>query len=775
MKVTHDMYGRAAKCVACHRKWFVPKEDEIPEGTEVIQLAEHAELLRETGVFLRPQSGGSLTGEENVHTPPVGSTGGAEDRGGRPAEGGDTCGKNPLPEYEAPGEPAVKPADPAVGGEEEGLPEEPFGKPDSLAPEPIRSKRKSPFETWEPLRLLCSYQKAFEQLEQRVLADEERGITNEVLEAYARSLRNLRDKFHTKLQLAHESVLKQLTGIEGEIDRLTVALRVGEVDLQHFIANTNALRLSRESLVRLDYNLQAWRQVDDPYEAGGQAVVAMDAFDPEYFDLELPKPVALDDTRPLSVLYSDELRSTLQERTSVEQRIAEWRRIAESRPEKSADVPVGLAEAEAGFKRAKAKIVFLRQRMQQLLADSSHDLDSLQKYRREVLERDRKKQLKRGTKTALLQELEKAESILVRSEAHLRQALHANASAEVPLPTPTLMEQAKPTRLSYRLSCTLGMYVAGVVLVLPVLLFLSWRETGEIHRIVLLPALVVLAQPGALLFRDAWGRMVAAVFLWMVLCAMLVAALLSFARYAPIHAGRNITPYLDSPGMLLAASFFFFGIAVGDAIVKCYHLNLKKAVTLVLGCAFLSAGVPAVTYAWAQQAHAPVAPARAVPAEREPAPALVQATETTVPVAGTAPEGESASIPSGALPVEGPVVEPVTNPDSEPGATVRQPGSEGEAVPYTGGLPVVFSLHGVVHGEGISPVFRASVQYPDQTETSLTLRLGQGIVGDWRASEYNAEAKKLTITNGKKMLLLNPGDHVSIDSATTMEPGQPEK
>jgi hypothetical protein len=125
--------------------------------------------------------------------------------------------------------------------------------------------------------------------------------------------------------------------------------------------------------------------------------------------------------------------------------------------------------------------------------------------------------------------------------------------------------------------------------------------------------------------------------------------------------------------------------------------------------------------------------------------------------------------------VEGPVVEPVTNPDSEPGATVRQPGSEGEAVPYTGGLPVVFSLHGVVHGEGISPVFRASVQYPDQTETSLTLRLGQGIVGDWRASEYNAEAKKLTITNGKKMLLLNPGDHVSIDSATTMEPGQPEK
>lgn len=123
-----------------------------------------------------------------------------------------------------------------------------------------------------------------------------------------------------------------------------MALRVGEkVDLQHFIANTNALRLSRESLVRLDYNLQAWRQVDDPYLAGGQADVSMDTFDPEYFDLELPKPVALDDTRPLSVLYSDELRSTLQERTSAEQRIAEWRRIAESRQETSDPLPSGLA------------------------------------------------------------------------------------------------------------------------------------------------------------------------------------------------------------------------------------------------------------------------------------------------------------------------------------------------------------------------------------------------------------------------------------------------
>jgi len=234
-------------------------------------------------------------------------------------------------------------------------------------------------------------------------------------------------------------------------------------------------------------------------------------------------------------------------------------------------------------------------------------------------------------------------------------------------------------------------------------------------------------------------------------------------------------PYLDSPGMILAASFFFFGIAVGDAIVKCYHLNLKKAVLLVLGCAFLSAGVPAVAYAWAQQTQEPVAPTRTVPAEKEPDAALVQAVEMTVPVAVAAPEGEFVSIPSGELPVESPVVEPVTPPDSEPGATVQQPGSEGEAVPYTGGLPVVFSLHGVVHGEGISPVFRASVQYPDQTETSLTLRLGQGIVGDWRASEYNAEAKKLTITNGKKMLLLSPGDHVTIDSATTMEPGPPEK
>ena len=74
MKVTHDMYGRAAKCVACHRKWFVPKENEIAEGTEVIQLAEHAELFRETGVFLRSQSGDCFAGEENACNLPASIT-----------------------------------------------------------------------------------------------------------------------------------------------------------------------------------------------------------------------------------------------------------------------------------------------------------------------------------------------------------------------------------------------------------------------------------------------------------------------------------------------------------------------------------------------------------------------------------------------------------------------------------------------------------------------------------------------------------------------------
>lgn len=114
-------------------------------------------------------------------------------------------GQNLLPECG--GEPAVKSVDPAAGEKKNCRQNRPE-KPDSLAPEPIQQKERALLRRGNRSGCCAVTKKAFERLEQRVMSDEERGITNEVLEAYARSLRNLRDKFHTKLQLAHESVFE---------------------------------------------------------------------------------------------------------------------------------------------------------------------------------------------------------------------------------------------------------------------------------------------------------------------------------------------------------------------------------------------------------------------------------------------------------------------------------------------------------------------------------------------------------------------------------------
>jgi len=47
MRVSEDMYGRRARCVACGLKIRIPRFEEIPEGTTEIYLKEHPEFIRE--------------------------------------------------------------------------------------------------------------------------------------------------------------------------------------------------------------------------------------------------------------------------------------------------------------------------------------------------------------------------------------------------------------------------------------------------------------------------------------------------------------------------------------------------------------------------------------------------------------------------------------------------------------------------------------------------------------------------------------------------------
>ena len=114
-----------------------------------------------------------------------------------------------------------------------------------------------------------------------------------------------------------------------------------------------------------------------------------------------------------------------------------------------------------------------------------------------------------------------------------------------------------------------------------------------------------------------------------------------------------------------------------------------------------------------------------------------------------------------------PLVSPSTG-ESNVG-TMSEGEETGSPDPGIGGNSVSLCLIGVVHGEGISPRFRATVQYVDGRQEDLTIQLGNAIAGDWKAVEYNSEDKKLTVTNGKRMLLLGAGDTVVIDDYVSQE------
>ena len=113
---------------------------------------------------------------------------------------------------------------------------------------------------------------------------------------------------------------------------------------------------------------------------------------------------------------------------------------------------------------------------------------------------------------------------------------------------------------------------------------------------------------------------------------------------------------------------------------------------------------------------------------------------------------------------------PVSELPLETGAeTVTEGEASRESEAGTGIHSVSLCLIGVLHGEGISPRFRATAQYYDGRQETLSIQLGDAIAGDWKAVEYNSEDKKLTVTNGKRMLLLGAGDTVVIDDVIPAE------
>ncbi len=72
-------------------------------------------------------------------------------------------------------------------------------------------------------------------------------------------------------------------------------------------------------------------------------------------------------------------------------------------------------------------------------------------------------------------------------------------------------------------------------------------------------------------------------------------------------------------------------------------------------------------------------------------------------------------------------------------------------------------LRGVMNVEGRVPAFSLELHLPDGQVISRRLDLGATIYGPWKAQEFSPMQKSLTISDGKQMLMLQPGDSLEVE------------
>lgn len=635
------MYGRAAKCPACHQKWFIPHKQEIPTDSTSINLKDHPELLRKAGELVRPGFHDAPCAAKNDDAVPRDLSGDILPPSQLAAQTKDVDSDAPgLPEGTA-GENKQDDGDTA--------PKTPkymmlLEAEQGEAAQVMHRKKKTPLDVLDPLRLLFSYRAQVEcRKKAGDAADRDDIEEKEVLDAYDRSLQRMMSRLHASLDNEFESSMRQCTAIEEDIARASVALRVGDITLEAFLAKTGDLRIQREVLERHCYNLAAWRAVDSPELAGGLMDVRLEEFDTSSFSIALPAP-ARSTTQSAYLFYGEELAEALRMRAAVERRRAEWHALAADNTFPSSAVKEGIAETETVLDRIKARIRFCHERLERLLLDCDNDLNTLRVYLGMVGERASRGEMSEGARAAVEHRTEQVRANFLRLRALLRKTISANSPEEIPILPDTLLRQINHVS----------------------------PASARVLKLVLLSALLLM------------------------LGAVLLAGIMLAYTYRPMNT-RSVSP-------VFTESEISQTIAVQPEDEPVQHEFDPDDNTLKTGAAEDVEVLP-----YADETHHAMPP---IPAPDDVAPIDAQAEEETAP---------AHIIAAGA-------------------ARLR--------------------LNGVVYGDAPGPRFLATLQYPDGRTQTLTLQLDDVIHGDWRAAEYNVESKKLTVTNGEQLLILQAGAHV---------------
>lgn len=109
--------------------------------------------------------------------------------------------------------------------------------------------------------------------------------------------------------------------------------------------------------------------------------------------------------------------------------------------------------------------------------------------------------------------------------------------------------------------------------------------------------------------------------------------------------------------------------------------------------------------------------------------------------------------------------------DAAKEAALGEGESEGESEKGKAALEVVrLDLRGVMNGEGRRPSFSIELHLPTGEIISRRLELGGVVYGSWKAQEFSPVQKSLTVSDGKRLLILQPGESLDLE----IPPPEPE-
>jgi len=398
-----------------------------------------------------------------------------------------------------------------------------------------RKKSSAPVDVLEPLRLLCNLRA---QADRQLRALDELGpnaakneATNRAeLLGYRTRIRNLQSDLEEELRQRLMETAIELASVQERIAELSLNVRVGEIAFPEYQEQVDRLRRKRDYFERRQTNLRGWLTVDDPHLAGGRQDLPLSQTPKSLPRVSMPGEP--DGSGPLLNGHIEELRAAFEQRAFSERKLSEAERMKTGAAMSERSVEECRAEADAERTRARARLQFCRERLEQMAEDFASDMESLDAQLDHTRGRLKAGRIGREEFNAVERRCTGARSDLAKARALVARALSANAVDEVPRLRGTFLGRlAKPVAPARTPAESWVAFVSAALMFLALFLPVAGDATPlNLYR-------TLAAQGG-----DAH---------WLVSFPMVCAILIALVSFVPQRAAR---------GLLLALVWLLAGL-----------------------------------------------------------------------------------------------------------------------------------------------------------------------------------------------------------------------